>query len=159
DDLVKEPVPDRAALLRQRLDPTLARWATDENIARAGRLFDDSELFDIALVMRLYIAPVLTAFQAHPRTILDMSDDEVSTRRRFAALRATVGQLALADVEENEAERYRVLEARWLPHFDDVLVCSEVDRSALAARTGHPAIHVIPNGVCIPVASSSRLHP
>ena len=40
------------------------------------------------------------------------------------------------------------------PRFDHLLVCSEGDRADVTARTGHPAVHVVPNGVRLPDEAS-----
>jgi glycosyltransferase involved in cell wall biosynthesis len=101
--------------------------------------------------MRLYLAPFVAAFRGTdpggPRTVIDLDDDEVDTRRQIAALHVRLSRSALMTLEAAEADKYRTLEGQWLSRFDDVLVCSERDRTAVAARSGHSAVHVVPNAV------------
>jgi glycosyltransferase involved in cell wall biosynthesis len=142
------------AVVRSRLQPALSRLATVECVEEAGRAFNGRPAFDIVIVMRSYLAPFLTAFRGsrrrHAPAILDLDDDEVTTRRRLAVLHASAGRSALSQEEAAEADRYRILEAAWLPCFDHLLVCSEHDRAVVAERTAHRAMHVIPNGVVLP---------
>ena len=107
----------------------------------------DAAAFDVVHVLRLYLAPFLDAASGQPRAVLDLDDDEVETRRRIAVLHAARGEAALMTLEAAEADKYRALERAWLGRFDDVLVCSARDRAAVIARTGHPRVGVIPNGV------------
>jgi polysaccharide biosynthesis protein PslH len=142
--------PRQVAALRSYPRPALCRFATDEVVQAAQRMFSGPP-FDVVFIMRLYLAPFLPALlgadSGRTRAVLDLDDDDVETRRRVAALHARLAQPALMLFEAAEAEKYRALEADWLPRFDHVLVCSERDRAAVQARAGHPAIHVVPNGV------------
>lgn len=143
------PVGSRqVAALRSYPRPALCRFATNEVVQEARRSFSGPP-FDAVHVMRLYLAPFVAAFTGAggPRTVLDLDDDEVETRRRIAALHARLGQPALMTLEAAEADKYRTLEGEWLRRFDHVLVCSARDRAAVAARSGHPAVHEVPNGV------------
>src|SRR5262245_35026062 len=145
------PVGSRqVAALRAYPRPALCRFATDEVVQEVQRAVSGSS-FDVVFIMRLYLAPFLPAFLgtewAPTRTVLDLDDDEVETRRRVATLHARIGEAALMLLEAAEADKYRALEAEWLPRFDHVLVCSERDRAAVQRRAGHAALHVVPNGV------------
>jgi glycosyltransferase involved in cell wall biosynthesis len=145
----------RVRALRAYPRPALCRFATDEIVAEARRAFSAGS-FDLVHVMRLYLAPFVAAFADAPRvetrTVLDLDDDEVETRRRSASLYARLGQPAPMALEAAEADKYRALEDEWLGRFDHLLVSAEGDRAAVAARTGHLAVAVIANGARRPDA-------
>ncbi|HXJ83488.1 MAG TPA: glycosyltransferase family 4 protein [Candidatus Methylomirabilis sp.] len=143
----------RVAAVRAYPRPSLCRFATDETVSAARRAFA-ARSFDVVHVMRLYLAPFVTAFTgAAPldaRSVLDLDDDEVETRRRIASLHARLGQGALMALEAAEADKYRTMEAEWLPRFHHLLLSSGHDRAAVAARTGHPSVHTVANGIRAP---------
>ena len=145
----------QVAALRSYPWPALCRFATDETLAEARRAFSPRP-FDVVHVLRLYLAPFVVAFAGarspDARTVLDLDDDEVETRRRIASLYARLGQPALMALEAAEADKYRALEREWFRRFDHLLVCSERDREAVAARTGHPSVHAVANGARRPDA-------
>ena len=160
-DLREDPVyisaidSGQVAALRSYPRPFLCRFSLDVRGPDAPRALA-GQSFDIVHVLGLYLAPLAAALTgarpADARTVLDLNDDEVETHRRLGSLYARVGQTALMVVEAAEADKYRALEAEWLPRFDRLLLCSERDRAAVAARTGHPAVHAIANGVRPPGA-------
>ena len=149
-DTGEPAAPRDVAALRARLQPALSRFATAPVLEQVRGLVGDA-VFDVVVVARLYLSPVLNALPAllasRPRLILDLDDDEVRTREQMGALHERRGELALARVEQMEAEKYRVLESEWVHRFDAVIVCAEEDRSVVTARTGHRHVHVVPNGV------------
>jgi glycosyltransferase involved in cell wall biosynthesis len=136
----------RLAALRAYPRPVLARFGGAAAIEVARQAIGHGP-FDAVHVFRLYLAPFLDAVPERPRAVLDLDDDEVETRRRLAALHGARGETALMVLEAAEADKYGALERAWLERFAHVLVCSERDRKALAARTRHSGIATIPNGV------------
>ncbi len=140
------PREDSRTLRELFLLPALARAAGD-HVEEARHLFADRPAFDVVLVMRLYLAPFVAACSSPRLALLDLDDDEVSTRRRLAARHAELGHIAASDAEAAEADKYRILESRWVSSFDTLFTCSARDREAVAARSGHPSVHVVPNGV------------
>jgi glycosyltransferase involved in cell wall biosynthesis len=148
----------RVGALRSFPRPALCRFATEEIVREARRAFSPRS-FDVVHVMRLYLAPFVAAFtgarSTGTRTVLDLDDDEVETRRRIASLHARRGEHALMAVQAAEADKYRALEAEWLARFDHLLVCSERDRAVVAARTGHRSVHALANGARRPDATAA----
>jgi glycosyltransferase involved in cell wall biosynthesis len=138
---------DALAMRERFLLPTLARAVGSGRFEEARRLVADRTTVAVLLIMRLYLAPLVAAFPSHRLALLDLDDDEISTRHRLAARYAELGQIAFSEAEAAEAGKYRILESRWLSSFDALFTCSERDRAAIAARSGHPAVHVVPNGV------------
>ena len=136
----------QVAGLRAYPRPLLSRFAIAATVQAAQRTLGGAA-FDAVQVLRLYLAPFLDAATGWARAVLDLDDDEVETRRRIAALHAARGEAALMTLEAAEADKYRDLECAWLGRFDGVLVCSEQDRAAVVARTGHARVDAIPNGV------------
>lgn len=157
---VKDPA-ERARALRAYPRPLMARFAARDNIARAAARFNGLR-FDVVHVFRLYMAPFAAPFleappgSAHPRSVLDLDEDEPSTRRRLSALRALRGQGEAAKVETGEADKYERLEREWLPRFDRVLVCADPDRVSLGERLDLAGIETIPNTVRLPVRARPR---
>ncbi|HSV43718.1 MAG TPA: glycosyltransferase family 4 protein [Candidatus Bathyarchaeia archaeon] len=45
--------------------------------------------------------------------------------------------------------KFRAFEKKIWPRFDELHVCSEVDKSQVEKRCGHRVVHVVPNGVAI----------
>jgi glycosyltransferase involved in cell wall biosynthesis len=144
----------RIAALRAYPAPALCRFVTPEAVRAAATAVGTG--FDALHVMRLYLAPFaaphLDALAAPGRSwaSLDLDDDEPTTHRRLAALRALHAHGAAAALEAAEATKYEVLERRWLRRFGQVFVCSEVDRAAVQGRTGHERVEIVPNAVRIP---------
>jgi glycosyltransferase involved in cell wall biosynthesis len=134
--------------IQQFLRPALARAIGPSALATARTLTADA-VFDAVVILRLYLAPVVEAFAERTETlfVLDLDDDEVETREQLARLHAARGDRDAARDETIEADKYRVLESRWMHRFDVVTVCSDVDRDIVRARTGHRRIRVVPNGV------------
>ena len=91
-----------------------------------------------------------------PVTVLDLDDDEPRTRRSLSALHALRGRAEAAAMEAAEADKYASFEREWLPRFDRLLVCSEADRAAAAARMSPDRIAVIPNAVRPPEPPALR---
>src|SRR5207237_23211 len=75
---------------------------------------------------------------------------ESRTRQRLAALYEASGAADAAMLERAEAGKYAAMEARALPRFDRVYVCSEHDRAAVARAHPGARVAVVPNGVRLP---------
>ena len=151
-ELVRAAASGRVGALRAYPRPALCRFATGRVREEARRALSPGT-FDVVHVLRLYLAPFVACAGGVAAAVLDLDDDEVETRRRLATLHARLGQAAPMALEAAEADKYRALEAEWLPRFDRLLVCSERDRAAVAARSGHPAVVAAPNGVRRPEPS------
>jgi glycosyltransferase involved in cell wall biosynthesis len=152
---------ERARALAQYPRPVMARFATPSNVAdAAGRVGDMA--FDVVHVCRLYMAPFAAPFLAgrsgkRPLAVLDLDDDEPRTHRRVADLYGRRGRAAAAAFEAGEAAKYERLEREWLPGFDRVLVCSDLDAAALADRVAPDRVAVVPNAVRAPSAGSEGM--
>lgn len=96
--------------------------------------------YALAIVEHFWCASYADALRPHcDRLILDLHNIESELARTHA--RATPGLLAIAG--HRFARAYALLERRWIPKFDAVLVASESDR----ARIDHPNIRVYPNAL------------
>lgn len=125
---------ERAAALHPL--PELCGGAT---VAAAAMVAEAAARADAVLAMRLYLAPFLDMILDRPRrapVILDVDDIESVTRSRLG--------------EAAEAERYRRLEAHYLPLLDGVLAVSGADAGYLAGAHGLSRVHVVPNAVRLP---------
>ena len=147
---VRDPAA-RARAMLQYPRPLLSRFATRRALAEAARELAGSS-FDLVHVHRLYAAPFAAPFlgegaDARPAAVVDLDDDEPGTRRRLSAMHERRGRPEAAAIEAAEADKYARFEAEWLPRFDRALVCSEGDRTAVAARAGSDRIAVVPNAV------------
>lgn len=146
---------DPFAPLRAYPRPRLCRWATTPALRRAEELAGPGA-FDVAVVLRSYLAPYAAPFLARPLRLLDLDDDERLTHRRLAALQAARGEREAALGSEAEAEKYAEHERRWLPRFDLLLASSEVHEGGVRARLEEEgvgvAVRVVPNSVEIPEA-------
>lgn len=148
------------AALRSFMQPALTQLALS---ADAATLAGAALHADVIVVLRLYLAPLLDllvrpAEGRRPRTILDLDDDEVTTREALARLHENRGEAGPAANEAQERDRYRVLESGWLGRFDRVSVCSEHDREVVGRRVGHAGVVVVPNAVprsATPVAAAA----
>ena len=118
--------------------PYLSRFCTAD---AASVLLEWSSGFSVAAihVMRLYLAPLAQPFVRRPRSdrplcVLDLDDDEIQTFERLARLHSDMGDQRAAAVEAAEANKYRAFADQFLPGFDRVIVCSEVDTSRLGGQ-------------------------
>jgi polysaccharide biosynthesis protein PslH len=145
----------RARALEDYPRPVMSRFATPRNVADAVERLGGMS-FDAVHVFRLYMAPFgapfLAARPGRSLAVLDLDDDEPRTHRRLADLNARRGRGAAAAIEAREADKYERFEREWLPRFDRVLVCSEVDRAALSGRVATERVAIVPNAVRAPAA-------
>lgn len=140
--------------------PVLCRFATTSSIREAAQVFRGVPFREVH-VFRLYMAPFAEPYlqgapEDRPTCRLDLDDYESLTRRRLAALYEAVGNEASASIERSEAEKYAVMELRYLPLFDRVYVCSDHDRVEIARRHGCGNIAVIPNAVHAQATAGAR---
>ncbi len=164
--LTLDPLYELIARLKdpeERLAPRLAypkaelcRFATSASIDEATRAFGTTA-FDEVHVFRAYMAPFADPYlraspERRPRCRLDLDDHECVTRGRLADLHDRNGDRAAAALERSESRKYAALEARYLPLFDRVYVCSERDRLEVGGQHGCRHLAVIPNAVRIPCA-------
>jgi glycosyltransferase involved in cell wall biosynthesis len=129
--------------------PLLSRFCTSRS---ADEVAAWSEAEDVAAVhvMRLYLAPFaekLAGIGATPRRflVLDLDEDEVTTRRSLAALHRRRGAAAQAATEEQEAEKYAALMARSIAGFDRILVSSPLEAQRVRERIPVAPVRVLPN--------------
>lgn len=135
-----------------RVPPRAQRHGAAKKLADrlSGRHFDVVHCFRLITGQ----APQLLKSQGcrWKRAVLDMDDYESRTKRRYAdtLLRAR-GMLQFL-VGRFEARRWRAFESALVPMFDDVYVCSEMDRALLNKRFPGSRFIVIPNIVDEPAA-------
>jgi glycosyltransferase involved in cell wall biosynthesis len=120
----------------------------DELRMRAG-----TDRYDLVHISRACLLPLLeTISTACPRArvVVDLDEDEASTRRSLARLHRVSGNLLAAEWEEAEALAYARLSAEPRPVVDLVTVASsrEAARAAVAWRASRMA--VVPNAVTVP---------
>lgn len=109
--------------------------------------------YDAVHVQHLRMAPYLANYTATPR-ILDLPDAfSLYWQRRAATQRSPLKKI----FEEMEGERVARYEARVLPHYDRVLVCSPEDIAYLQKRHSAQNLSLLPNGVDL--AAFDRLPP
>ncbi len=111
--------------------------------------------FDVIHVFRLYLAPygfahrsqgaAAQAGKTQARLQLDLDDVESGTRRSISDCHRARGETAAAASLEREEKLYHRLEARWLPRFDRVFVCSRVDQDRVLESAQPTPVQVVPN--------------
>lgn len=148
-----------------RLDhwPSLARHATETTLREASAWFPATR-FDVVHVMRLYMAPFAESHLAagvttRPVCVLDLDDDESTKFRRLSALHLLNGRSREAEADASEAERFLAMERDFLPRFDAVLLCSDLDAEQLRRRHGLCNTKVIPNAIRLPDGMPDRSAP
>jgi hypothetical protein len=128
-------------------------WQTCSRTARNGlKDLCAADPFDLVYVHRLYMLPLLRSCPdlARVPAFMDLDDVESIARERMAEVARLNGDRRLAFVLQRDADAYRVLECRELARFDRVFVCSDIDRTRLAAGGGPRDAVVLPNVVEIP---------
>jgi glycosyltransferase involved in cell wall biosynthesis len=151
---LREPAA-RAAALAAYPRPALCRFATPQAVRDAAAAFADTP-FDVVHVMRLYLAPFAAPYldaaagARRPTCVIDLDDDEPTTRRRLATLHAVRGDPAAAVLQRAEADKYERLEADELPRFRRAFVCSATDAAALIGRVPGVPVTAVPNAVSVP---------
>jgi glycosyltransferase involved in cell wall biosynthesis len=110
---------------------------------------------EVVYAFRQAVAPLamncFSAAQSQPRvTILDLDDDECTRDEQFAPLHEAAGDAALAARIRAELPKMHLFRAMLLPRFNQLLLASESDCTALRKRySGHSFVH-LPNAVRAP---------
>jgi glycosyltransferase involved in cell wall biosynthesis len=116
----------------------------------AGESFDVVHLLGLttlSVVQRVELTAGRNATAWH----LDLCDIESTLRGRLAALYRANGEVPPAAADQHAAELAYRAEALVLRTFDRVYVCSELDRTTLAARGQRAELRVLPNSITLPV--------
>jgi polysaccharide biosynthesis protein PslH len=111
--------------------------------------------FEAVHVDRIGVAPVANAYlredgPERPALSLDTADFESGTHLRIARLHEENGDGKNAEEELEMAGYFAELERHYLPLFDRVYVCSEMDRQRIECYDGAPAVRVVPNAIRLP---------
>jgi glycosyltransferase involved in cell wall biosynthesis len=103
--------------------------------------------FDVIHVFRLAALPLAKPYlSAAGRRHLDLDDIESRTHRRIETIARANGHAVMAAWAQAECRRFELLEIAAFRKFDRVYVCSEADRTSLAARCP-VELQVLPNVV------------
>lgn len=124
--------------------------------AAACRLIQDrhgGQTFSYMHVARLYMAPLAADYFGRACCILDVDEDEVGARRRLAALRAANGDTGKSEEDAGDADKFRAVEAAWLPRFDLSILANATETDRLARRNPGARFATIPNALRLPTAS------
>jgi glycosyltransferase involved in cell wall biosynthesis len=102
------------------------------------RAFVAGTAWDLVHVSRACLLPVLSVFDGQPvsHVLVDLDEDDIGARRRFAALRRRRGETVEAAFEEAEADAFHALLDRWLPSAEEAFTASEAEARLVAARHG-----------------------
>lgn len=128
-----------------RVPPARQRKAAAAKLAQSL----GSRAFDVVHCFRLITAPALILLKKNGvvfgRAVLDMDDYESRTKKRYAQTLLRRQGWLQSFVGEMEARAWYRFESRVMEAFDDLCVCSELDRRLLSERIVHPRVAVIPN--------------
>lgn len=133
-----------------RVPPGHQRRAAAKELARrlSGMHFDAVHCF--RLITGITPGFLETERCSFGRAVLDLDDYESRTKRRYAdTLLRAQGKLQFL-VGRYEAGLWEALEDKIVPKFDDIYVCSEMDRGLLSQRFPSSDIFVVPNVVDAP---------
>jgi glycosyltransferase involved in cell wall biosynthesis len=134
--------------------PRAWRRASEETLEDAFAQFEDVR-FDVVHTCRLLTAPFAEPYlqrsTTRPVWHLDLNEVESINRWKLANLYRARGDLAEAELNEDEAVRYAAAEAGVLPRCDRVFVVSDVESEALRARHHLSDVVVLPNAVMLPL--------
>ncbi|MFP4473793.1 MAG: hypothetical protein ACLFPX_08035, partial [Candidatus Omnitrophota bacterium] len=86
------------------------------------------------------------------KTILDEHNVESTILGRYVNTITNPLEKLYALIEWSKFQRF---EKRLWPQFSEIHVCSEIDRQKVIARSGHPRVKVIPNGIDINTSQGS----
>ena len=154
----RDPTARRAAM---RAYPRPRLFFYDPIVARellAGHL--GSQHFALVHAGRSYTAPLVEAYLANSRCVLDLDEDDGHTLRSIAALLSANGDQAAADDEIADAAKFESLIGDYLPRFDLGLVASEEEAAGLSRRYPAAVLGVIPNAIrhpALPAAAESPM--
>jgi polysaccharide biosynthesis protein PslH len=143
---------ERRAAWRRYPRPRVCRYAPAAAAALLrARLGPRS--FALAHVERLYMAPLADAYLEQRPRILDLDEDDAAGLAAIAALRRLNGEAA-AEVDEDEAVKFALLQGEYLARFDLVLMAAENELAALAARHPQARLAHLANAVRRPAPSA-----
>jgi glycosyltransferase involved in cell wall biosynthesis len=150
---IGDPAPILAAELASPL-VYMENFVTPEAIALAAQPYRDV-VFDAVHISRLamsgFAEPYLSLpANLRPRLSLDLDDMESKTHRRLSALYHAAGFSERAQIHSLESAKFVRLERERLPSFDQLWVCSEIDRRESESLHGLSTFHCVPNAVRIP---------
>ena len=134
---------------RRRLGrPELCRFATHRAVGELRRAIGFPD-FRVTLVLRSYLLPFAKPVDRAGGTlglrVVDLDDDEESTRRRLADLLRAAGDAAGSRREALEAELFRIHEEASLPWAHLLLSAQAGHADRLGARFPEQRVEVLPN--------------
>ncbi|MEM9594982.1 MAG: glycosyltransferase [Acidobacteriota bacterium] len=145
-----------APALRELGRPSACRFVTHRAVADLHRDFGPSG-YRCTLVYRSYLLPFVEAASkdrgALGLRIVDLDDDEATTRRRLAELETDPASAARHRLEAELFERF---EAEHLPWADHLLAAQDSHARRLRRRLPDLGIDVLPNAVHVPRSSSAQ---
>ncbi|MEM8995614.1 MAG: glycosyltransferase family 4 protein [Acidobacteriota bacterium] len=130
--------------------PSACRFTAHRAVAELRRGFGPLE-YRCVLVYRSYLLPFVEAAEQTPGSlgfrIVDLDDDEATTRRRLAELDLDA---ASSDRQRLEAELFERFEARHLPWAHRLLAAQEPHAERLRGHFHDVDVDVVPNAVDVP---------
>jgi glycosyltransferase involved in cell wall biosynthesis len=134
----------RRATLADHDGPTLSLPCTE---AAARHLADWAGPDNHAVIhaMRLYLAPLLRLFDGNAVLVLDLDDDDAAYQDGLAALCRAAGDADGAQQAAEEAQRYQMLGAAWMPRLALCLTAGTDDASRLGTDYPGTPIRAVPN--------------
>jgi polysaccharide biosynthesis protein PslH len=144
---------ERVAAFRRYGQPSLVAFLSTP-VREEIRTRVQAHSYDIVHISRAYLAPLaglIASLYPRARIILDLDEDEPSTRRSLARLYRQNGDFANAEWQEAEAAAYQRLITAVLPaiHLSIVSSANEANRAFASAPSRSP-IAIVPNAVAIP---------
>ena len=129
--------------------PFLSRFCTSASAAAVAEWCTSRDIGAVH-VMRLYLASFVERMRGSQRSgapffVLDLDEDEITTRQRLATLHRRQGEVAVAAYEEGEAKKYTALMSRAIPCFDRILVSSHIEAHRVLSRYPNAPVKVLPN--------------
>ncbi|KQC09152.1 MAG: hypothetical protein APR62_03050 [Smithella sp. SDB] len=116
--------------------------------------------FERVHVYRLFLTPLAKTLKKNGLDSfysLDIDDIESETRRSISNLFSGNGEFTQASKLKKEAEIYFNIEKKNIPEYDQIFVCSHLDRNTLQNRFPDKVISVLPNVVPIPKNAKKHL--
>ena len=132
--------------------PSGSVYLTKRRIKALSNLFSGIT-FEVIHIFRLYMASFAQTFlnDTFSGTYqLDLDDIESLTRRRLGELFRSNGNAKMAFIMECEAKRYEIMEKCILSKFDQIFVCSEIDKQKIYQKYHCSRVKVLPNVIRIP---------
>ena len=149
-------------IIAEAIYPRSKRVAGYDLFARqiGSTVFAD-RFYAVIYAFRLRMAPLVRGLVRHRADItkwkvLDLDDFESKAVRRSAhVLRRHLGR-QVSVCERIEAAKLQRIERRYLPMFDQVYVCSELDQAEIQTKYKCKEVCVVPNAVRTPSTGSSK---